>query len=87
MRWSSSDWSVGEILAALDRLKLTGNTIVILTSDNGPVIDDLPSRGISPSKSSAHLNLPVRFAAANTASLKEARGCRSSCAGQVAPGP
>ncbi len=34
------DWSVGEILAALDRLKLTGNTIVILTSDNGPVIDD-----------------------------------------------
>ena len=34
------DWSVGEILAALDRLKLTGSTIVILTSDNGPVIDD-----------------------------------------------
>jgi arylsulfatase len=30
------DWSVGEILAALDRLKLTGNTLVIFFSDNGP---------------------------------------------------
>lgn len=34
------DWSVGEILNTLDRLKLSQNTIVILTSDNGPVIDD-----------------------------------------------
>ncbi|MGE0104161.1 MAG: sulfatase-like hydrolase/transferase [Blastocatellales bacterium] len=34
------DWSVGEILDTLERLKLTENTIVILTSDNGPVIDD-----------------------------------------------
>jgi len=34
------DGSVGEILNALDRLKLTKNTLVILTSDNGPVIDD-----------------------------------------------
>lgn len=34
------DWSIGEILSALDRTKLTANTLVILTSDNGPVIDD-----------------------------------------------
>ena len=34
------DWSVGEILNALDRLSLAGNTLVIVTSDNGPVIDD-----------------------------------------------
>ena len=34
------DWSVGEILAALDRLDLARNTLVIVTSDNGPVIDD-----------------------------------------------
>ena len=34
------DWSVGEILNILDRLQLTRNTLVILTSDNGPVIDD-----------------------------------------------
>jgi arylsulfatase A-like enzyme len=35
-----ADWCVGEILGALDRLKLTGDTLVIFTSDNGPVIDD-----------------------------------------------
>lgn len=34
------DWTVGEIMKALDSLKLTNNTIVIFTSDNGPVIDD-----------------------------------------------
>ncbi|HEY2930846.1 MAG TPA: arylsulfatase [Acidobacteriota bacterium] len=35
-----ADWCVGEILAALDRLKLASNTIVIFSSDNGPVVDD-----------------------------------------------
>jgi arylsulfatase A-like enzyme len=35
-----ADWAVGEILATLDRLDLAGNTLVIFTSDNGPVIDD-----------------------------------------------
>jgi arylsulfatase A-like enzyme len=34
------DWCAGEILAALDRLKLAENTLVIFTSDNGPVVDD-----------------------------------------------
>lgn len=34
------DWSVGELLAALDRLKLAQDTLVIFTSDNGPVVDD-----------------------------------------------
>ena len=34
------DWSAGEILKALDRLGLAENTIVILSSDNGPVVDD-----------------------------------------------
>jgi len=34
------DASVGEIVAALDRLTLARNTLVILTSDNGPVLDD-----------------------------------------------
>lgn len=29
------DWAVGEVLAALDRLKLADQTIVIVTSDNG----------------------------------------------------
>ena len=34
------DDSFGQVLAALDRLKLTENTIVIVSSDNGPVLDD-----------------------------------------------
>lgn len=35
-----ADWCVGEILAALDRLKLAENTLLIFSSDNGPVVDD-----------------------------------------------
>jgi arylsulfatase A-like enzyme len=35
-----ADWSVGQILDTLDRLSLTRNTLVIFTSDNGPVVDD-----------------------------------------------
>ena len=34
------DWSVGQVLAALDRNRLSDNTLVIVTSDNGPVVDD-----------------------------------------------
>lgn len=34
------DWCVGRLLDTLDRLDLTDNTLVILTSDNGPVLDD-----------------------------------------------
>ena len=34
------DWCVGELLAALDRHTLSDNTLVIFTSDNGPVLDD-----------------------------------------------
>jgi len=34
------DWCVGEILSALDRGGLARNTIVIFTSDNGPVVID-----------------------------------------------
>lgn len=36
----SFDWSVGEILRTLDSLGIADNTLVILTSDNGPVVDD-----------------------------------------------
>ena len=34
------DWMVGQVLDCLDRHKLTGDTLVILTSDNGGVNDD-----------------------------------------------
>lgn len=42
------DWSVGEVLAALDRNKLTDNTLVVFSSDNGPWLvmgDDGGSNG------------------------------------------
>ncbi len=34
------DWCVGELLNTLDRLKLAEKTMVIFSSDNGPVLDD-----------------------------------------------
>lgn len=34
------DWSVGRIMNALDSLGLADNTLIILSSDNGPVVDD-----------------------------------------------
>ena len=34
------DWCVGELLAVLERNGLSQNTLIIFTSDNGPVVDD-----------------------------------------------
>lgn len=34
------DWCVGELLAVLERNGLARNTLVIFSSDNGPVVDD-----------------------------------------------
>ncbi len=34
------DWSVGEVMKALDRNGLTRDTLIVVTSDNGPVVDD-----------------------------------------------
>lgn len=34
------DWTVGQVMHALDSLGLTDNTLIILSSDNGPVTDD-----------------------------------------------
>lgn len=35
-----ADWCVTEFLKEMDRLGLTENTLVVFTSDNGPVLDD-----------------------------------------------
>ncbi len=35
-----SDWTVGQVLAALQRSEVTDNTLVIFTSDNGPEISN-----------------------------------------------
>ncbi len=37
---AEADWCVGEVLAYLDEKGLMDNTIVIFTSDNGPVLND-----------------------------------------------
>lgn len=34
------DWCVGQLLETLDKMGLTKNTLIILSSDNGPVVDD-----------------------------------------------
>ncbi len=34
------DWTVGEIMQILDRHGLTQNTLLMFSSDNGPVVDD-----------------------------------------------
>lgn len=34
------DWSVGQIVETLEELGIRDNTLIILTSDNGPVVDD-----------------------------------------------
>jgi arylsulfatase A-like enzyme len=34
------DWSVGEIIKTIDNLQLSRKTLIIVTSDNGPVVDD-----------------------------------------------
>lgn len=34
------DWCVGQVMAALDRLGLAQDTLLLFSSDNGPVLDD-----------------------------------------------
>jgi len=34
------DWTVGQVVAALERLGIADDTLVIVCSDNGPVLDD-----------------------------------------------
>lgn len=34
------DWTVGQIMQKLEQLGLLNNTVIVLTSDNGPVLDD-----------------------------------------------
>lgn len=34
------DWQVGEIMKTVDRLKLSEKTLIVVCSDNGPVLDD-----------------------------------------------
>ena len=38
----SLDWTVGEVMRTLDRLGLATNTLVVFTSDNGPLVKRYP---------------------------------------------
>ena len=50
------DGPVGELLDLLDDLKITDNTIVIYTSDNGPHYNEWPDGGISPFRGEKNTN-------------------------------
>lgn len=54
------DWCVGEMLDALDRLGIRENTIVIFSSDNGPVLDDGYDDRAEALKGTHHVAGPLR---------------------------
>jgi arylsulfatase A-like enzyme len=54
------DWCVGELLAAVEKHKLTDNTLVIFTSDNGGVMDDGYVDGTGDDKSGHKCNGVLR---------------------------
>jgi arylsulfatase A-like enzyme/endonuclease/exonuclease/phosphatase family metal-dependent hydrolase len=54
------DGCVGQVLATLDRLKLAENTLVIVTSDNGGVMDDGYQDGSGQDRSGHRCNGPLR---------------------------
>lgn len=37
---SQADWDIGELYSTLEKEKLLDNTLIILSSDNGPVLND-----------------------------------------------
>ncbi len=54
------DWCVGEVLAALERLHLDGNTLVLVSSDNGGVMDDGYADGAVKDANGHQCNGPLR---------------------------
>lgn len=73
------DWSVGKIMETLDKLGIADNTIVLLTSDNGPVVDDGYQDQAEELLNGHKPAGPWR--ATNTVPSREVRRFRSSCAG------
>lgn len=63
------DYCVGEILNTLEKLGLRENTLIILSSDNGPVVDD---GYVTKQKNySTVIVLRDRYGATNIVPLKE----------------
>ena len=56
------DWTVGEVLSALDRLGLAENTLVFFSSDNGPLVHRYPElEGIYGHAATVRTNRPHRL--------------------------
>ncbi len=51
------DWAVGQVLATLDKLKATGNTLVLFSSDNGGVVMSRTTAGGQKQAADFDLNL------------------------------
>ncbi len=69
------DWSVGQVLKALDELKLADNTLVILPATTAQC--STTATWMMRSKSLAPTNRPARSAAARAPLSKAAHACRS----------
>ncbi len=54
------DWSVGQVLVQLDKLKLADNTLVIFTSDNGGVVNPGNENASAAIKAGLAINGPLR---------------------------
>jgi arylsulfatase A len=54
------DWSLGQVLATLDRLRLADQTLVIFTSDNGGVVNPGNESATSAMKAGLKINGPLR---------------------------
>jgi arylsulfatase A len=53
---SQVDWTVGQILNALDEMKISENTLVILTSDNGSFMKRIGEDSKFPQGATGHVN-------------------------------
>jgi arylsulfatase A-like enzyme len=54
------DWSVGQLMATLDKLKLADNTLLIFTSDNGGVVNSGNASASAAIKAGLAINGPLR---------------------------
>jgi arylsulfatase A-like enzyme len=80
------DWCVGEVMKTLDRLNLAENTLIVLCSDNGPVLDDGYKDGAVEKLGTHTARRPVQRRQIQRAS-RAARARPSSPAGKVASKP
>lgn len=75
-----ADWCVGETMKYLKEKGLDDNTIVIFTSDNGPVL--VTDMRTAPAEHAPYTTPTADSAAASTACLRLAHACLSSCTGR-----